>query len=434
MKTYRCILFILLLASSPAVTDAVAQDAYPTEGEWRQWGGPGRNFITESTGLAQQWPDGGPPLLWSRPLGLGHSSIVVDDGMLYTLYRPGEEVTRSGPWEDREFVIAMDATTGETVWEHEYPSEPLNFSNGAGPHATPLVVGNLVFTAGTNKQVFAFNKKTGDVVWSVDLVAEHGAPPTLIRPAVKAGYAQSPLAYQDTIIMQVGGEGQAVMALRQSDGTVAWSNGNFLVAQAAPIMIDVDGQAQVVIFGGQTINGVAPDTGDILWSHPHNTDADMNNSTPIWGPDNILFLSSAYNLGSRALRLTRAGTSTQVEELWYNNRFKLIFGNAVRLGDYIYGTDGGMGPAFLVGVDVRTGDLAWQQRGFGRSSLVYADGKAVLLDEDGRLILVNLSPEGVTVLAETQVFDSVSWTAPTLVNTTLYARDRQKIVSYDLGE
>ena len=425
---------LYLLAILVTVTAAAGQDSYPTQGEWRQWGGPNRNFITEASGLAQQWPDGGPPLLWSRPLGLGHSAIAVDDGMLYTLYRSGEQISRTGPWESREVVIAMDAGTGETIWEHEYASQPLNFSNGAGPHATPLIVGDLVFTAGTNKQIFALDKKTGDIVWSVDLVAEYDAPPTLIRPAVKAGFAQSPLAYQDTIIMQVGGDQQAVMSFRQSDGTVVWSNGDFLVAQAAPILIDVDGQTQVVIFGGQTINGLDPATGEILWSHPHNTSSDMNNSTPIWGADNILFLSSAYNMGSRALRLTRVGNATEVEELWYTNRLKLMFSNAIRLGDHIYGTDAAFGPAFFVAIDVRTGEAAWQQRGFGRSSLIYADGKAIIVDEDGRLVLATLSPDGIDILAETDVFNTVSWTVPTLVGTTLYARDRAKIVAYDLGE
>jgi outer membrane protein assembly factor BamB len=403
-------------------------------GNWSQWGGPDRNFAAPAGNLAETWPPEGPPVLWSRPLGLGHSSIVVDDGMLYTLYRPGTEISRSGPWEPREFVVAIDAETGETIWEHEYASEPLNFSYGAGPHATPLVVGDRVFTAGTNKQIFAFDKATGEVLWSHDLVRDFDAPPTLIRPAVKAGFASSPVAYDGTFILQVGGEGQAVMAFDQATGEPVWSSGDFLVAQAAPLLIDVDGQEQVVIFGGQTVNGLNPATGEVLWSHGHDTNGDMNNSMPVWGPDNILFLSSAYDQGSRALHLTRSGHETTVEELWFSNRFGLMFSNAIRLGDHIYGTDGDFGPAFMAAVDVTDGVIAWQQRGFGRSSLIYADDKAIIIDEDGRLVLARLSPDGMTVLAESQIFHTQSWTVPTLVGATLYARDREKIVALDLGE
>jgi hypothetical protein len=40
----------------------------------------------------------------------------------------------------------------------------------------------------------------------------------------------------------------------------------------------------------------------------------------------------------------------------------------------------------------------------------------------------------MTVLAQTHIFNTTSWTAPTLVGTTLYARDREKIVAIDLGK
>jgi outer membrane protein assembly factor BamB len=290
-----------------------------------------------------------------------------------------------------------------------------------------------VVTVGTNKQLHALDKTTGRVVWSHDLVKEYGAPPTLIRPAVKAGYGSSPLAYKDTVILQVGGAGQAVMAFQLKDGAVAWKTGDFLTAEAPPILIDLAGQAQVVVFGGQSVNGLDPETGRVLWSHAHDTDGDMNNSTPVWGPDNILFITSAYNQGSRALRLTRTGAATHVEELWFTRRFRLMFSNAIRLGHHIYGTSGDFGPAFLGAVDVNTGEIAWQARGFGRSSLLHADGKVIILDEDGRLSLTRLSPRGHEVLAQAQIFGGTAWTVPTLVGTTLFARNRQQMVALELG-
>jgi outer membrane protein assembly factor BamB len=330
-------------------------------------------------------------------------------------------------------VIALNAADGKTLWEYKYPSAPLNFRYGAGPHASPLVVGSRVFTAGTNKQIHAFDKVTGKLLWSHDLVKEFAAPPTLIRPAVKAGYACNPLAYKDTIILSAGGEGQSVMALRQSDGAMVWKGGSFLVAEAAPILIDVGGQKQVVVVGGQTINGLDPDTGRILWSHGHETSGDMNNSMPIWGADNLLVVNAAYNSGSRALRLTLEGKQTRVEEIWYSKRMRVMFGNAIRVGGHIYGTSGDFGPAFLIALDIQSGEPAWQERGYGRSSLLYGDGKAIIMDEDGSLILAQISPAGVKVLAKTHLFDTTSWTVPSLVGTTLYARDRAKIVALDLG-
>lgn len=402
-------------------------------GAWRQWGGPNRDFIVEATGLANAWPAAGPRTIWSRPLGTGHSAILAEDGRLFTMYRVGNGKARGGPFDAEESVIALDAATGRTIWEHKYPSMLEDFSFGAGPHSTPLLVGDRLFTLGTNKQLFAFDKRTGKVLWSRDLIKDFNAPPLLIRPVVKVGYGCSLVAYRDTIICSVGGPGQSVMAFRQSDGVVVWKSGDFLTSDAPPILIDFAGRQQVVFLAGGTVTALDPANGTVLWSHPHDPGNDLNCGTPLWGPDNILFVSSAYKAGSRAIQLKREGSATVPEELWFNGRVRFMFLNAIRLGEYVYGTTGDFGPAFLTALEVKTGKTLWQHRGFGRASLIHADGKAVIMDEDGDLTLVRLAPEGVTVLSRAKVFDTRSWTVPTLVGTTLYARDREKIVALHLG-
>jgi outer membrane protein assembly factor BamB len=423
-----------LLTGPSGPSDNVSAQGPPPVAAWRQWGGPNRNFIVQATGLADSWPAGGPPVLWSRPLGTGHSAIVADAGRLYTMYRAGNGRSRQGPWDAEEAIIALDARTGTTLWEHTYPSSLENFSFGAGPHSTPLIVGDRLFAIGTNKQLHALDTRTGKVLWAHDLVKSFAAPTLLIRPVVKAGYGCSPLAYRDTIICSVGGPGQSVVAFRQRDGSVAWKSGDFLISEAPPILIALAGREQLVVFGGGTINGLDPSTGKVLWSHPHDPGNDLNMTTPLWGEDNILVTSSAYKAGSRAIRLRQEGDATIVEELWFTNRVRFMFLNAIRLGGHVYGTTGDFGPAFLTALDVKTGQAAWQHRGFGRASLIYADGKAIIMDEDGDLALAKLAPEGVTILSEAKLFETVSWTVPTLVGTTLYARDREKMVALDLGK
>jgi len=39
----------------------------------------------------------------------------------------------------------------------------------------------------------------------------------------------------------------------------------------------------------------------------------------------------------------------------------------------------------------------------------------------------------MTILGRTTIFQSTSWSAPTLVGTKLYVRDREKIMALDLG-
>src|SRR6185295_6017033 len=146
-------------------------------GDWTQWGGPTRNFMIDSTGLATTWPAGGPKKLWSRALGEGHSSILAEGTRLFTMYRVTDPAAR-GRRGEKEAVVALDAATGKTVWEHVYPAptDGLDFEYGAGPHATPLIVGTRLFTASTLKDIFAFDKVSGRLLWSHSLMKDYGAP------------------------------------------------------------------------------------------------------------------------------------------------------------------------------------------------------------------------------------------------------------------
>src|SRR5262249_14709379 len=124
---------------------------------------------------------------------------------------------------------------------------------------------------------------------------------------------------------------------------------------------------------------------------------------------------------------------TTVSALWAGNRMRIHIGNAMRIGDYVYGSSGDFGPAPFTAINVRTGEVAWRDRAFGRATSVYADGKLIVLDEDGTLALATVSPEGLKVLAKASVFHGRSWTAPTLVGTRLFLRDRATIKALDLG-
>ena len=119
--------------------------------------------------------------------------------------------------------MALDAKTGATIWEHRYPARTgyEDFSFGPGPHATPLVVGDRVFTVGTNQQLFAFDKRTGKVLWSHDFIKEFKSPELLLRPNVKTGYGCSPIAFGDTIHVQrrrAGTVRDGLPAIRRSGG------------------------------------------------------------------------------------------------------------------------------------------------------------------------------------------------------------------------
>ncbi|MHC4427430.1 MAG: PQQ-like beta-propeller repeat protein, partial [Planctomycetota bacterium] len=292
----------------------------------------------------------------------------------------------------------------------------------------PVVAGGLLCTEGIAGKLHCLDKKTGKPLWSHDLLAEYGGR------APDCGYGGAPLVHGDRLIVQVGGKGQGVIAFELKDGAVAWKSQDFGAGYAAPTLIRNGENQQLVVFMREQVVGLDPDDGKPLWSHPHKTQHGVNASTPVWGDDGILFLSSAYDTGSRGLRPSAGDAGGGVEELWHQRKFQLHFSNATRIGDLIYGTSGDFGPIFLTAVDAATGEIVWQERDVvAKASILSLGGNRVLmLDEKGKLVLADLSPDGVKVLAERQLVDGRVWAPPTLVGGRLYLRDRKQAYAFDL--
>jgi hypothetical protein len=111
---------------------------------------------------------------------------------------------------------------------------------------------------------------------------------------------------------------------------------------------------------------------------------------------------------------------------------RVHFGTCIRVGDYVYGSSGDFGPAPFTAVNVKTGRIAWRDRSFTRASFVFADGRFIILDEDGHLLLASLTPEGLKVHSRVELLTSLSWTPPTLAGAMLYVRDRKNLMAFDL--
>ena len=432
---HECRRVVGLLAGAMMLTAGTVGCTAPAP--WPQWGGPNRNFTVEIEGLADTWPENGPPKVWHRELGDGHSSIVADDGVLYTMYRIGTD----------EFSVALDAETGKTLWQHKNPSavSPGTEQYGFGPNATPLVAGNRLYTVGANAFMHCFDKRTGKVLWKRDLAGEYGAP------TPQWSYSCSPIAYQNLVIVPVDrtrpepqegagheeppseptkkDEGQSLMAFDQKTGEVIWKTQDFRINYSSPILVNFDGQDQLVFLMTKAIMGVNPESGELLW-HEAFPEGQGNMATPFWTEDNLLFYSNPRH--SRLLKLTKQDGHAVPQELWQSRKLRIHHANPVRIGDLILGSSG-QDPAMLVCLDFETGKRLWVDRTFGKATCVYGDGKLIILDQDGNLALATVTPEDLTIHSKCKIAERYSWTAPTLVGRTLYVRDRTHIMALDLG-
>ncbi len=383
---------------------------------WTQWGGPDRNFIVASHGLISGWSEDGPARLWSRAFGAGYAAVLYEDGRLYTMFRESED----------EVVVALDADSGKTLWEYRYPAphyESQTAQFGGGPNAAPLIVGDLLYTVGFTSKLHCLNKQDGRPVWSHDLVTEFGGA------RLQFGYASSPVAYESMVVVLVGGEKHGAIGLDQADGALRWRAEAVDISYASPLIIEVDGQYQLVFMTPTEVVGIDLEHGRIQWRHAHENQYKNNCAGPWWGDDNLLFVSSQGDVGSRTLKLTRHEGRTTVEEIARDRKMKVFHNSGVRLGDYLYAGS----HEFVAAHNVRTGVTAWKERGFSEANVLFADGKMILLDENGQLALATVSPKGFTVHARVQLLEKPAWTAPTLVGTRLFVRGKKTLMALDLG-
>ena len=226
--------------------------ATPSFAAWPQWGGPDRNFTVKAHGLADSWPDEGPKKLWSRKLGAGYSGIVSDGDLIYTMYR-------NEPKDHEEKVVALDAKTGRTVWEHKNEArrrvDPDERWGGLGPNATPLIVGERLYTVGSNALMHCFDKRDGKVLWKRDLAEELGAP---FPNEGETGFCASPIDYQGKVIVAVGRKeseeseeseesppASSLVAFDGATGREVWKSLGFEKAFASPILITLDAKDQL---------------------------------------------------------------------------------------------------------------------------------------------------------------------------------------------
>jgi outer membrane protein assembly factor BamB len=404
-----CLLVALVLSLAPA--PAALADPGPSR-DWPQFRGPERDGASAETGLAHRWPAEGPKQLWRRPLGEGFSGVAVAGGMAFTAYGDAEN----------EWAVRLDPASGETVWKVAIGPR-FEEALGNGPRATPTVDGDRVYVLSSTGQLLALATADGAVLWKLDAQADLGARQPL------RGFASSPLAEVGLVIVELGGgEGKGLVALDRGTGEVRWAARDTPSGYASPISVELAGVEQVVLVAtaGREMVGLRRSDGELLWSHPWPAGTI---AMPLFVPPDGVLVSASADVGAMLLRVKGTAEAPEVEEVWKNRLLKNHFSSSVYHAGHVYGFDNGT----LKCLDAATGEQRWAARGFGKGSLITADGLLYVLSDQGVLALVEATPEAYRELGRAQVLAGKTWTAPALSGGRLYLRDHQDVVCLEVG-
>lgn len=393
-------------AQTPA-SQTTSTSAKIVEGDWPNFRGPSHDGISAESGWSSEWGDDGPKKLWSKEIGTGFSSVSVADGRLYTMgHKPGHKPAKIGD----DSVWCFDAETGELIWQHTYKCKIVDNLHEGGPATTPTVDDGRVFTISKQGHMFALDVSNGDVLWKANLSERLG----VAMPSW--GFSCSPLVLGDKLIVEAG----RTVALDKKTGETIWQTDKFYPGYGSPVAFEHDGKTLLSVLNNDFLMVLASDDGEILAKFPWETSYKTNATTPIVAGDTI-FVSTAYNKGCALFDFDGSKLRPRYDHRDMRNHMA----NCVLYDGHLYGFDGkshNRRLVKLVCMDYATGKVKWAERGLGCGSLMMANGKLIILSDQGELVVAPATPDGFTPTSRAQVIEGRCWSVPVLAGGRIYCR------------
>ena len=395
--------------------------------DYPQWRGPERNGIAQDTGLLKEWPEGGPELLWQvKDLGSGYSTPSVVGERIFLQNNRGM---------DNEFVQVLRVQDGSPIWSTRLGKvgNPDQKPPYAGARSTPTVDGAFVYALGSDGDLACLTVETGEVQWSKNLRTDFGGVPGTWA------YSESLLIDGEVLVCTPGGDEATVVALQKQTGDVLWKfalPGGSRAAYASPTVIEVDGVEQYVVFLEAGLVGLKAENGTLLWRYDRTAEGSLNNMPTPVSHDGYVYSSSRQS-GGGLIKLSRDDGMFTVREVYFGKKLPVSIGGAIRIDGFLYGTNS-QGPLC---VDFTTGEVQWQTRSIGASSLCYADGRFYLHGENGDVALIEATPKEYREAGRFTPPDqpdqpergkSRAWAYPVVANGRLYLHDFGTLWCYDI--
>ena len=417
------------------------------EFDWPGIRGTEWNGISQESGIMETWPEQGPPVLWTRQLGQGYSAFIAWDDRLATQYQ-----SLSG-----QYVICMDANTGQTLWEHHYEWAYDPAGVYPGPRATPTYFDGCVYFASPAGLMGCLDADSGNLLWSVKLAEQFGCELTGF------GYACSPTLVDGLVILPVGCKGASMVALDATTGTVKWQAGDDAASYAPAFPISLHARSLVLGYLENVLVCHDRQTGELLWRHELSQGYDEHSSWPLYREPH-LWISSPFRAGAEMLELSR-DSNTPVKSLGKRPLMSNDIFPSVLLDGAVYGFDVREPQAkthrttrgIFRCLNFETGEEYWsvgdgrpirQNIGeptaatvsgetplIGHATVIAVDGKLILFNDLGELILARATKERYEELARVSVLaGEICWTQPALSNGRLFVRNQSRAACVFLGD
>lgn len=374
------VILLSLISFAFCVSPLAGQSILNVSGEWSEFRGPtgqghAAGQLPTEWGLEKNitWRTEIPGTGWSSP-------VIVADRVYLTTAVPTSEDEKP----DQSLrALCVDAHSGEIIWNVEVFREdgdkaPRIHPKNSHASPTPIVEAGKVYVHFGHLGTACLNTKDGSIVWAVQELA--------YKPT--HGNGGSPVIVDDKLIFSIDGvDRQEVVALDKSTGKIAWETERGTKDGVKPfsfctsLVIEVDGQRQLISPGSGVVMALDPTTGNEIWRVDYGKGYSVV-PRPVYA-NGLLYICTGYDR-STMIAIRPEGTGDLTES---NVEFTVDKGvpynpSLVAVDDAVYMvSDNGV----LSCLDGETGDLRWKERIGGNfsASPIYANGLVYLMDEAG---------------------------------------------------
>ena len=393
-------------------------------GDWPQILGPDRNGQAVGERLPNRWPEGGPALLWNRPVGRGYAGAAVRGDRAILFHRVGDE----------ELVEAVRVQDGKRIWRQTYPAHFRGaiFPDKDGPLCVPIIHKSQVFVFGGGGDLRALSFDTGQQQWERALYKEYRKRGGQIDFGY-FGAGSSPIVEGDRVLVNVGGfAGAGIVALATGTGKTLWKATDEGPSYSSPVAATVAGVRHVVFLTRFHAVSIDPEDGGVRFRFPFGQRGPtVNAASPLVVGDR-LFATASYGEGAQLTNFD----ADSAQEIWSSNDIlSSQYNTPVYFDGHLYGTDGraDVGSASLRCVEMKSGKVRWSQQEFGVADVILADNKLLIVKADGELVLAEPSPERYRALATAKLSNGEIRALSALANGRLLVRDNSTIWCFAVG-
>jgi len=305
-----------------------------------------------------------------------------------------------------------------------------------GPYATPTWYRGKVYYTSPTGIVGCMDAMTGAQVWTRNVKEQFQGK------GYGFGYAITPLVESDLVILPVGGPDASVVALSAADGQTVWATGSDPASYCPAMPITFQGKRYIVGYLQNALVLLELASGKLLHRQPLSAGYDEHAAWPIYREPHLL-LTSPFRVSAESYEIEQGSRDSLLcRPRWTSRELCNDIVSSVLYESHVYGFDLRQLQAskhrpsrgVFRCLDWSSGKVNWSSDEVGQAAVLAADGKLLLLNDTGSLILARADPAGYHELGRVQLFeDDTCWTPPALWQGRLFVRSPSHAVCLYVG-